>query len=72
MTKAEMNIWQSYAQAVNPKVSDILKLKKNYPNLSAKKIENIHKIINNTDKTKPHIKMTTKSLSWKQIIILID
>jgi len=44
---------QSYAQAVGPSVSDILKLKKNYPNLSAKKIENIQRIINDSGKSKP-------------------
>jgi len=44
---------QSYAQAAGPSVSDILKLKKNYPNLSAKKIENIQRIINDSDKSKP-------------------
>jgi len=60
MTKAKTNIWQSYAQVANSEVFNILKLKKNYPNLLAKKIKNIHMIINNTDKTKPHIKMTTK------------
>jgi len=69
MTKAKTNIQQSYAQVANFKVSDILKLKKNYPNLSAKKIENIHRIINNTDKTKSYIKMVIKGLSQKQIII---
>ena len=63
MTKAKTNIWQSYAQVANFKISDIFKLKENYLNLPAKKIENIHKIINDTDKTKPHIKMTTKGLS---------
>ena len=56
----------------NSKVSDILKLKKNYPNLLAKKIENIHKIINNMDRTKPQIKMTTKELFHKQVIVSIS
>ena len=32
---------QSYAQVADPSISDILKLKENYPNLPAKKIENI-------------------------------
>jgi len=45
-------IKQSYAQVINSKVTDILKLKEDYPNLLAKKIENIYKIINNSDKTK--------------------
>ena len=69
MTKTNTNSRKSYAQATNPKVSNILKLKKNYLNLLAKKIKNIHKIINDIDKTKPWIKMTTKGLFYKQIII---
>jgi len=56
----------------NPKATNILKLKEDYSNLPAKKIKNIHKIINNADKSKPHIKMTIQSLSWKQIIVFID
>jgi len=57
-----MNTKQSYTQVANLKISDILKLKKDYPNLLAKKIENIHRIINDIDKTKLCIKMTTKEL----------
>jgi len=37
---------QLYAQALAPNVSEILKLKENFPNLLAKKIENIHRMIN--------------------------
>jgi len=44
----------------DPSVSDILKLKDNYPNLPAKKIKSIQKIINNSGKTKHQIKMTIK------------
>jgi len=61
--KAKMNTKQSYTQVANLKISDILKLKKDYPNLLAKKIKNIHRIINDMNKTKPCIKMTTKGLS---------
>jgi len=43
---------QSYAQVIGPSVSDILKLKENYSNLPAKKIENIQRIINDLDKSK--------------------
>jgi len=71
MTKAKTNIQQSYAQVANPKVSNILKLKENYLNLLANKIKNIHRIIKNTDKTKPCIIITTKGLSQKQIIVPI-
>ena len=63
------NTRKSYTQATNLNVSDILKLNKNYPSLPAKRIEDIHRIINNMDKTKPCIKMTTKGPSQKQIVI---
>ena len=62
----------SYAQALTPKVSDMLKIKENYPSLPAKKIENIHKIINNLYKSKSRINRTTKGPSRKQIIIPMD
>ena len=62
ITTAKTNIRQLYAQVVNLKITDILKLKEDYSNLPAKKIENIHWIINNASKSKPHIKMTTKGL----------
>ena len=45
----------SYTQALNIKVNDILKLKEDYSNLLAKKIKNIHKIINNSGKSKSGI-----------------
>ena len=61
-----------YAQVVGPSISNILKLKDNFPNLPAKKNKSIQKIIDNSGKTKFHIKITTKSPSQKQIIILID
>ena len=61
----------SYVQAVNSKINNILKLKKDYPNLLAKKIKIIHKIINDSNKLKPKIKMTTKDLPRKQIILPI-
>jgi len=54
---------------LTPKVSEILKIKENFPNLLAKKIENIHKMINDSGKIKPRINMTTKGLSQKQIIV---
>jgi len=57
---------QLYAQVSVPNVSEILKLKKNFPNLLAKKIENIHKTINNFGK----IKMTTKSPSKNKLSFL--
>jgi len=61
-----------YGQALASKVDKILKLKADYPNLSAKKIENIHNVIKNFGKVKLQINMTMKEPSRKQIIISID
>jgi len=33
---------QSYAQALAPNISNILKINQNFPNLSVEKIEDIH------------------------------
>ena len=72
MAIIKKNTYQLYAQAASIKVTDILKLKENYPNLPAEKIENIHRIINDKGKSKPYINMTTKGLSQKQIIVSIS
>ena len=49
-----------------------MKLKENLFNLSAKKIENIHNMINGSGKMKHRINMTTKEVSRKQIIVSIS
>ena len=64
-----MNSGHSYTQALVGNVKDILKFKENFLKLSNKKIKSIKKMINDTNKSKPHINMTTKSLSYKQVII---
>jgi len=46
---------QLYTQVASLSISDILKLKENYSNLLAKKIENIQKIIDDSDKSKLQI-----------------
>ena len=52
---------------------DILKMKGIFLKLLTSKIIEIHNITqNNGQKSKPRINMTTKSLSRKQIIILIS
>jgi len=51
------------------KTSDILKIKETFPKLQVNKINNIHKIINGSNKPKPKINMMTKRPSRKQIII---
>ena len=60
-----------YTQAVGKSIKNILKLKENFLNLSTKKLKGIHKIINNKSKPNSYINITTKDLSWKQIIIPI-
>ena len=51
---------------------EVLKIKKIFPNLQAKKIENIQKIINRNSKLKPRLNMTTKELLRKQVIVPIN
>jgi len=46
-----------------------LKIKEIFLFLNTKKIDQVNNIVNGQNKTKPHIKMTTKSLLRKQIII---
>jgi len=60
------NTGKSYAQALSPKISKILKIKKTFPKLQANKIDNIHKIINGIGKPKPKLNIMTKSPSMKQ------
>ena len=52
-------------------ISEVIKIKENFPALDAKKIDQIHNIINGNPKAKPHIQMTTTGLFRKQIIILM-
>jgi len=52
------NARKSYTQGTSSNVSNILKLKENYPSLLVKRIEDIYRIISNMDKNKPCIKMT--------------
>ena len=49
-------------------VKEVLKIKENFPNLSSKKIVEIHK---NMNKTKPYINITTKRPLQRQIIVLM-
>ena len=65
---------KSYAQAskMSVNISDILKIKELFPTLNAKKIDQINNIVHGQNKLKPRIKMTTKGLSRKHIIILMS
>jgi len=53
-------------------IKKISKIKETFPNLQAKKIKNIQKIINNDGKPKPKLNMTMKSLSRKQVIVPVN
>ena len=63
---------QSYTQVSFPNVREILKIKENFPNISLKKVKEIHKTLNDPNKPKLRINMTTKGLSKQQIIVLIE
>jgi len=49
-----------------------MKIKENFLNLSAKKIKEVQKVINNTKKEKPKLNIITKGSLRKQIIILMS
>jgi len=62
-----------YVQVSLMNISNILKIKENFPELSNKKIEEINKtIFGKVNKPRPRISMMTKSPSRKQIIIPIS
>jgi len=66
-----VNSGKSYAQVFKTSVNtlEVLKIKKTFPSLNAQKIDQVNNIVNSQIKPKPHIKITTKGLSRKQIII---
>jgi len=51
---------------------EVLKIKEAFLALNAKKIDQVNNIIRNNPKPKPHIQMTTKGPSRKQVIILMS
>jgi len=55
----------SYAQVSKNNIKD------NFPNLSTKKIEEAHKILND-NKKRPKINITTKGSSQRQVIVLMS
>ena len=65
------NSRKSYAQASKTSIntSEVLKIKEMFLSLNAHKIDQVNNIINGQNKPKPHIKITTKGLSRKQVII---
>ena len=50
-------------------IKEILKIKENFPSLSTKKIEEIHKTINEPRKDKLKFNMTTKEPSRRQVLV---
>jgi len=66
-----INSGKSYAQASKTSIntSEVLKIKETFLSLNAQKIDQVNNIINGQSKPKPHIKMTTKGPSRKQVII---
>ena len=66
-----VNSGKSYAQASKTLVStsEVLKIKETFPSLNAQKIDQVNNIVNSSNNPKPRIRMTTKGLSRKQVII---
>ena len=69
--RSNINSEISYAQASKSSINtnEVLKIKETFPSLNAQKIEQVNNIVNDQNKLKPHIRMTTKGPSRKQIII---
>jgi len=65
------NSGKSYAQATKTSnnTSEVLKIKETFPSLNAQKVDQVNNIVNGQAKPKPHIKITTKGPSRKQVII---
>ena len=61
-----------YTQVSVPITNKILKIMKMFSKLQVRKINNIHKIINDIGKPKSKVNMTTKRPSRKQVIIPIS
>jgi len=65
---------KSYVQVSKQNIStlDVIKIKEIFPSIGAKKIDQINDIVKGFSKPKPHIQMTIKGLSRKQVIILMS
>ena len=65
---------KSYAQASKqtPSTSEILKIKESFPALNTNQIDWVNNIVKGNPKPKPHIQMTTKGPSRKQVIVPIS
>jgi len=63
---------KSYIQVSVTNINSIIKIKKNFPNLLLKKIEKVHKAVNDQKKIKYRINIMTKGPLYRQVIILMD
>jgi len=70
-TMEPKKLTKSYAQASkqSASTSEVLKIKESFPVLNMKQIDQVNNIVKGNQKPKPHIQMTTKGLSRKQIIV---
>jgi len=66
-----MKLTKSYAQALRQttSTSEVLKIKESFPALNANQIDRVNNIIKGNPKPKPHIQMTTKGPSRKQVVV---
>ena len=71
MDNSASNKTKSYAQVFkqNASMADVIKIKETFPSMGVKEIDQINNIIRGPSKSKPHIQMTAKDPSRKQIII---
>jgi len=51
---------QLYAQVSKSNIKNIIKIKENFLNLLAKKVEEVYKVFNKPKKKKPRLNMITK------------
>ena len=70
-TTNSTKLTKSYAQASKQtaSTSKVLKIKESFPALNAHQIDQVNNIIKGNPKPKPHIQMTTKGPSRKQVIV---
>jgi len=71
LVNSAANKFKSYAQASKQNVSmaNVIKIKETSSSVGAKEINQINNIVKGSSKSKPHIQITTKGPSRKQVII---
>jgi len=58
-----------YTQVSKSNIKDIVKIKDNFPNLLAKKIKEVHKVLNEPKKNIPRLNMTMKRPLRRQVLV---